>query len=75
MSPAVEKCIPDTSCSWVTGIIGGETLDFATKAEKRRGEGLRDTVGVSAILVAAIRSETRVIVFLSSSILKLASRP
>lgn len=67
----------ETSCSWVTGTAcrGGETLDFATKAEKRRGEGFRDTAGVSAIFVAAMSSETREIVFLSSSILTFASRP
>jgi hypothetical protein len=70
--------MPDANCSCVKGTalcVDGETLEFAPNKEKRRGEGLRDIDGVSAIFVAAISSETSVIVFLSSSILTLASRP
>lgn len=44
-------------------------------AEKRRGEDLREPGAGSVICVAAMSSETKAIVFLSSSILAFASKP
>lgn len=44
-------------------------------AEKRRGEDLREGGGGSAIWVAAMSSETKAMVFLSSSMRAFASKP
>ena len=43
--------------------------------ENRRGEDLREPGGGSDIRVAAMSSETKAMVFLSSSILTFASKP
>lgn len=50
-------------------------IERPERVEKRRGDDLRELGGGSVIWVAATSSETRTMVFLSSSILAFASRP